>query len=621
MAINDNTTAAQNNNAQAAAAIPQAAPQVQTTQAAVPQSPWASMGILGRLPIERNPGSEVLSSLQSKFKKLIEETANNEDWIVGLVPIDNVGDSGLKFSTLVLTLISKKQPRFVAYHSLMLEGSSDKIPSRFENVNGVQVEIFHPSTDAYDADFSRIVQSRLAFGPEMVKFNADTTMVPRNFDVSDELKVRVLLSNTMFACHNELTVRNPEFVDVTIGLLGPNTVLRVVHNFEKVQINDATAQPVRSDLMLNFTFQQQQQTQQNASVNSTQQARTVSRLSGFIDLAYDPAVPQQNAYMNPQMAGMNPFLTYAARLVVTNLDLAVASTLPTQLLALSSALTLSENNSWYHTFFQHGGSKVNGVDLNDIGAIGYEVNIFPQQGAVKKAYDTKSSAFTHANLGHLLGMTCRPNLMLAMDVPDCGPQTWYTAVFAAAAQGNAEAIQAILNAAHVLTNGKFDKDNFHGPIFSGKDRILLGSYTADNGARHDIRDVDYLAILNATQGKDMDLLTTWSNSFSGHLPLPKRLADRKAIIMNLFPNAEINGAALRLTFSGEFCARLAQAQAAAGMRLSVQTPMSGAEFNNQRGTFNSSSALIPLGAAAQFTQQYSNPGAGVNAGGSYNGRW
>ena len=596
MAINDssaNTNAVPERAIQSTGApIPTAAKSVPTPRTA---NWFGSQDGLGRTPVERGLGTEQLALLKSGIEKLISDNRtqfNSTDWTLEMIPIEK-GMTKLHYSALVITLVSKNDLKNkVAVHSLILEATGDRIAPRYETINGQQVEIVRTATDAYDGVFIDIVNTRVkSLYKQSDIVNAEATVVPRSFNAADPLAINTLLSSALFACHNALIVLVPGFQDVCLTA-ARNTQMRVEHFFTKAQIADAVGQPVRNDITV--VFSERQPVQTSGSINNTDSNRTFSTINGFIDLVYNPV--EQPLYGNygqfQQPGALPPTIRYAAHYVITNIDTQVASTLPAQLLAISTATTLRENDSWKTTFSHAGGGTARKNDTNDIGAVGFEVNIAKVIEGPNTTVpdgvriDTKHSNFTTQQLGQLLGLTVRPGLAFSLDVPDCGPTTSYLSIFAAAALGNLDAHRTIIKAANYLTDNNFL--NFFkndGRIFADVGMpIHLGTYTDSDGTIRDLRDIDYLGILNVTGDKGLDVVKAWSNTFNAvHEPIAVRFAARKNILMNVVPNVEITGRAVRVTFDAGFLDALASAIYASGLVVSVDTLRSLNDFNQQRG--------------------------------------
>lgn len=614
MAIRDDETAATSTQAQASAApMGYGAAPAQRTD-----NTWSfhSAGPLGLAPMGKNIGSEVLAKLQKALTDVY--TRADQKFEISLVPVDNNNESNLAFSSLVVCVRDKtfKEVGY-AYYTMVLEASGEKIPPRFETINNQQVEVLRVPGDAVDEDLMKVVSAKVAAAfPGQKIFAADAMVVPASFNTEDPKAVHALAVNAALATFTEINMRSPGFNDLNLAQSKHDSNLLVRLSFDKTQVENAAGEPQRSDVKIDFTSQQNQQ-QNNRSLNSGDRVTKVAQLSGFVDVVWAPvqtqmgmaqyAMPQQNPMMNQK---------YVSRLVLTNVENNYSTTLPSYLLAIVTALSVRDDNNWYNVF-KSSPSFGNESLMHDVGALNIEANMENNANGIGARIDTKKDTFAIADLARLLAMTIRPGLVISMDVPDCGPQTWYTSVFAAASNGSRTATEAIYNAAMTLTNGAFSRHFQPGmPMFSDQgNRVHLGTYVSSSGVKRDIRDIDYLAVMNMTN--DVEIIRKWSDTFNAvGIPLLERLAQRKRIITGIATNAEITGFASRVTFTEGFLKALASACAEAGLVVRIDTAMSGIGFQNDRGVAGFvDSSLNQMGNAGFFNR------GGVGAGQAFNNQF
>ena len=254
-----------------------------------------------------------------------------------------------------------------------------------------------------------------------------------------------------------------------------------------------------------------------------------------------------------------------ARFVMTNMENEYLQTLPAYLLSLVTAHAIGRDNNWFNAFKPRLMAP-NEQDIHDIGAINLEVNVENNPSGVGSVIDTKSATFGIPELVQLLSSTLRPGLLMSLDVADNGPSSWCTSVFAEASINNPDAVSAIYNAAMQLTNGMF-QSHFpaNTPMFTDQgNRIHMGHYVDRNGVERDIRDIDYLAVLNLLSN-DLATVQEFSNTFNNTaLDINIRLAKRKQIITGIAQRAEITGYATRVTFNSSFMDALVNSVMAAG---------------------------------------------------------
>lgn len=205
---------------------------------------------------------------------------------------------------------------------------------------------------------------------------------------------------------------------------------------------------------------------------AVERTSVISRVSGFMDLVWDPVQAPTNFYYAPQQQS---FQRYVARFVMTMMESHDLLTIPAQLLGLLPALNLRENNAWIQAFKQHNYSQ--DIDIHDIGAVGIEANFEGNLNGIGKRIDTVLIA-SRMNiciswlLLRFVKVCCFP------DIPESGPESWYNEVFVAAADGNQVARNMIIAAANQLTNGHFNKyfNNNDAICIHEENRIHLGTY-------------------------------------------------------------------------------------------------------------------------------------------------
>ena len=525
---------------------------------------FRSMGNMTRTPMGRTPASEVLSKLVKALSAVYEEGAD-KSFEVACIPVDMNSTTSLGVSALVVALRDKQDMSLgVAFHTLIVEASVEPVAPRFEVINGVNTEIVRSVGEAYDKIMISEISGVIAKAyPSSQQHPASACVVPRDFNINDQTAVYTLAANALFAASSELETSGPNFIDLNLANADRDSNLQVRVAFGNTQINNAVQQPVRNDVAIDFTAAPNNQNQ-NAQQLSVERVSGISRLGGFIDLVWDP-VQMAQAPIWGQAVQQNNYQRYSARFVATSLESQSVLTIPAQLLALIPALSLLENNQWVQAFRQNSFNAE--ADMHDIGAVGIEANFDGNPNGIGTRIDTKADSFRPEHLYKLISAVFRQGLHISLDVAECGPDTWFNDVFAAAAEGNPRANQAIIDAAQTLTNGNFLKYFPGGPVAKDdNNRIQLGHYGDRNGVRRDIRDIDYLAILNLVGEKDMEVVQKWSDSFLlVNRPLPLRLADRKRIITGIFSDVVFTGFARRVTFEPSFIEALAKGAADAGM--------------------------------------------------------
>ena len=579
-----------------------------------PQQPpkWSfhNSSMFQRGPIGRNISSEALGKLQKAIEEIFKSSAPNFE--IQLLSLDNNNQTNLAYSCLVVCLKNKAEPELgVAFYTFIIEGSGEKIPPRFENINGNQVEIIRTASEANDAILAQEIGKKLAaMYPNQRLLPSDACVIPASFKPEDIKAVHAIAVSAGMACHTLLLSKSPSFVDLRLSENQHDSNLVVQPRYENKTIEDAVGAPIRSDVQIAFSSQQNNQNQANKSVNDSGRVIRVSQIDGFVDLVWAPVVESNQFSMyQPNIDPRTVYQKYAARFVMTQVTNEYLQTLPAYLLSLVTATLIREQNNWYNVFRPRA-TLAKEVDLHDIGMVNLECALpGPDGQPTRGPIDTKTSTFGAADLARLISMCVRPGLILSMDIADAGPDTWCTSAFAAASDGSPEvragATKTILDAAQYLTNGNFGNHFPQGtPLFvDSGNRVHMGFYEDSTGAQRDIRNLDYLAVLTQTQN-DPEVIKKYSDTFTNNnIPLNLRLAERKRIYAGIVNRLEITGFATRVTFSDAFIKALVAGCMAAGLQMRADLAGVGIETQDRAGFAGIAAALANPNSTGLFNQQ------------------
>lgn len=592
------------------------------------------MGVMAErnpAPLAGTPDAEAMKAFGDAVKVLISNAHENYD--LQMVNVSKTEHTNLFCSAIVL-VVRHKQNRDVAlsFHTMLVGDTSSDLPRPQVNINGKVVEQQWVIGDAYDNDYRAVVAGAIArqfpnTNPNNM-FDAEGQVIPPGYDFKDLSLVRTTLANAFRAAGTVLNSNASNFKDYSLegSAAGLNSVATLA--FNQNQQANAVGEPVRTDVYISYaevlgTNQGGKQPGERVSLNSGERTQQTFGIGGFMDLLWDPANPQvtQNPYqMAMQNYNQQPQSThlYTPRFVITKLDAKVLNTLPGQLLGLVTSLTLRNAGNWIGAFRR---PHTNEFDMRDVGAIGIEANLDKNPSGFGSRIDTRSESFTTQQLAALVQAFIRPNLAVSMDVAECGPETWLTSVFLAAARGSADANEAILSAASLLTNGRF---NYAGPtVFNENNRIHMGYYVDKNGVRRDVRDVDYLAIANMFGETDPVQIREWSDTFTRteyHQDL--RLAARRQILESAIGGSvTYTGFAERVTFAGPFMDALEKAVVATGLTIRPVTPFQDMTGPNRATAAWMQNLRLDTNSAGLFSRNYgggAQPGMQVN--GTF-GRW
>lgn len=617
MAINDNTGANQPQAAQQTAYT--GSPASQSNQPPRRTMSFMKIGTVGGL--SRTPASEILTkamiALDAEYKKTTEKP-----WEVTLLAVDNTKETNLAFSSIIVAVRRTDAPsRGVCYHTLILEESGEPLPVRLESFRNQSFEIQRVTSDAYNELYAQAVEQviKRAF-PNTNCMKMDGEVVPRGFNFEDKDALHTLALNAQLPCYTALEVMDPQFQDMDLTAFENDSTLSVRIAFNEPQKIDYVGLPVRNDINISLTASSIIRNQQVADVNAQDRTKLIASIGGYIDPIWAPGDVSQFNY-NPNQ----PQPKFAARFVITNMENVQQTTIASQLLALTAASVLRENSNWYPYFSPRPQTGKRDVDLRDIGAINIEGNISNNVSGYDAYIDTKAATFTPQELGRLIQMTFRPGIHFSLRVSEFGADTWYNAPFIAAAMNDRDAINAILRGADTLTGGKFSQHygTNESPVLINFDRVHLGYYTGADGLKHDISDIDYLAIMNLVGKTDNTAGAAWANTFlSEDQSSPLRLAARKKMI-EAVTSSEVTytGFARIVTFTNRFIDSLVKACADTKLDMRAINPNVTGDFFSQRAQagFINQVQMMP-GHTGIFSQGYGSQQTGYQGPNVYRGR-
>lgn len=549
------------------------------------------------------------------------------------------GQNGLKIASLVVAATSKDpSKKVVSHHTMILASTGTRTTAADGSFNGAKYERLLVPADGYDKRMRGAVEQRLAAKfPGYQQVSAEASVVPESINAANETEVLNLASNATIAASTILISALGEQEDFTLqGAAQANMAVEIKNMF--AHATNLAGLPVRSDVtieMLDVLSGQQNQNNNGDEMSYSDSAANslVSQINGYMDLIYHPT----------GMGGMGAqenLYTYTPRLVITNIDSEVTNTLTSLLLALQTTQALAEQDRWQNVLLrQHkdgAAHPMRGINLRDLGVIGLEVprttQFNPLQGLeeVKPArFPTASAAQGDFLVGSLIKTYIRPKfLVVSMDVEENGPNTWLTSVFVAAARGNVEANQELVDAADLLTLGNFSKRlkqaGLENAPFMINDNayINLGVWNSEYGLR-DIRDFDYLAVFNATGEADPQVIRDFSDQLvNSDIDPMFRLAKNREILASLIDGMTVTGRAARVTVNPDVLYCLSQAVRDSGLVFDVKFG-SGAPIGSARhtATFLNNIRGTGLGSSGAFMQGFTRragPG-GMPATGF--GRW
>lgn len=392
-----------------------------------------------------------------------------------------------------------------------------------------------------------------------------------------------------------------------------NAVLQIESSISRTTSRDELDNPIRSDWKIDLAVRQENQAYDNLSyiddLNRENQSCVLTKACGFIDAIADEKITPIAGGVPLREIRMSPHI------IITDI-FASKPTMGFMLFGLISTLVMGNKNMWLAAFLPDG-SKYN------VGALNIKTNIEKNQNGIGNKIDFNAergkNKLTQEQIYTIINDMFSLAPIVSMDIPAYGPHSYYSSVLSSAASGSVTpnsdgAINALIETAHSLTNGAFDKNFPKDSIFSYEGVVVpMGTWMDKNGQLRDIRDVDLTMIASETES--IELMDEWIMS-----NLPSRLTSKDPyltkvnIINQLIPKAKITGKAIRVTFTKLFISHLEEAAVKAGLRVKYDSEAKVVESNNL-GVVTSAYANARRDGNARFA--YEN----VFSGPTYNTNW
>jgi hypothetical protein len=579
-------------------------------------------GILTR-PMSRRSTGEITA----QYKKKLDELLSNHikegfDHTFKILVMDNQeGNTGPLSAILICYHRLVGTEHHCSVYTLLIEGSCELLPPRTYTINGRSVQVETAPSDVYTTGMSNKIALHIqqVHGQPMKVIESGMMVVPRETSYEDDFHMRQIayvatqaaFTSSSRLGHQDQPVFNLNMINTNDTSLTAKIAYSAQNDFNSGQAETVTGLPVRSDIHISLigSLNTVDRSQNDLGFEPS---RELVSIDGYVDLIYNQPPPP--------MPGQLPITQhYVPNFVITRADTQIdAITMELQLLALAQATLVSQNWAWAGAFRPN--HDITGMDLRDIGAIGYEINLNGGDGGKPKRVDTKASDFDGNALSQFIQMNIHKDVVYSMDVDEGGDLSWINELFLESAYGGAvgsQAAQYIIQAADNLTNNAFSATFQGGPIVShASNRVHLGYYKEVDGSLHDIRDIDYLAILNLLGKNDLTTVAQWGETFDNDaIPLEIRLETRLNIIKQVMSNNfTLKGYARRILFNPAFLNSLNQACYNAGLIIRPHNMIQEFAQGMSRGSYNMMQYALPSESVhALFTNQpqsYRNSGIG-----------
>lgn len=542
----------------------------------------AALRANSRLPFSRQLGGESLVKFQKAMHGALLDLGITEEDGYDLIQVD-CNQNALAVSASLLVRAEQVGTKvYASVFTYLIEASAGRlVPRTFQSTSGVHeipVTVGDLFDDLYWDRVRHIVITSLGV-PEIEVLDGGAMVIPTNYNFEDiDGVIRTTayygIAGILSSLDYHLKAHNNNF---NVGAIGKRDRLVAHMEYNPDQVYDAAGNPVRTDVAITVSGIADQPTQAGQAPSPSAQQRTIPlvRVAGFVDLIYHQKtagglqIDQMQQMMMMQAGVQLPQTSYVPRFVQTlNEAYFDEVSLETILFGFLAVDLLNTNLAWTHVFKPRYGVDAE-HDLRDVGALGYEVQLH-EAGLGK--IDTRSSTFTSEKLADILRRSIAPEMVFSVDIPEVGEMSVLNDVFRAAAMGYPEANRQLIAAADHMLCGKFSEFFPAGAPFVINDdnRIPLGVYHDGESVR-DLRDLDYLAMLNICTDTEIRKVMDWSSSNDDtNIPEDIRLDTRCRLINATLNDPKILGWARRVTISAQASKAMAEAFRANGLMIAPE---------------------------------------------------
>lgn len=579
--------------------------------------------------VNYHSGSEELEALYKYATELIESVNKA---IVGEKSTEKplavtrllASTNDLRYSGIV---ISNSQGGVTAIHTLLVEATGDYPESQtldFENgYTRTKHEFIIPPSFAFDLKLAQksmaVVRDNLRIPTGQKIRWVEGTMIPKEYRLTQNIenrKVEAIIGVAIKAVQAEVSTALNKYYGVSM-----NQMKKQFGNFYTVDVEfpgdmhsigggstavDVTGLPVRQDIKVTLSIRPQNRNKREDTINHSSGGSKISEVSGYIDFIWK--APEQNNQfnMNPFMQAMQQnFLsmqTFMANFVITNIDS------PTYLmtehisaLALASVGSIWQNRTWVQAFsrkYAPSKSAKSKLRYDDVGVLAIEAGQIVQSDqqfgvptrVLGQYIDTTAKDFDFTKVQNMINALVSPNMLISIDVPESGPNTWSTSIFRSIAKlsspaedDRAEATAAAMrfnNAVSVLMGGGPDNPiRFQDPgvpMFVDWKTLIHGGYFVDD---KEIRDLRYLssyltvAAFLHDHGQAYDRLGLYNGTMTNYNLDPRIRASSQFALINemSMETAVVKEYYTRLTFHGGFFSSLINQLKATGFNVDMST--------------------------------------------------
>lgn len=541
-------------------------------------------GLDERRMFSRNNAGEAVSQFSNTLRKVILAQLGTERAAQVRQQILDRTVEGTQLSSIIISY--RGEANTVHHFYLLVERSNETLPAQPYQFGSTSIEIQLTACDVDNIQYMEKVSALVLkeWGSTLEKplrdIRTGSMVLPIELDPNDEEAIRLVAYHAFAAIEDSVLRTENNYVPFSIAHnIDRNDVLSAKMDFHPMPVKNSVGLPLRSDIAVQLV----------ASTNNNQDvlqsnSRILTSVNGYVDMMYMP--PQPVVYGQPPS-----YRRYNPRFVITQATpMTDAVSYERQLLAILSTFQLNHDLLWAATFKPRFGDAVSS-NMRDIGALGLEIPELSGDGGNGKGkrLNVLQEGF---NLPGFIQDVMFPNLVYSMDIEESGEMSWLDLIFAAAATGDAGAHAALFEAMNALTSGRFasNYDPTHPIVVDSGSRIHLGYYQDEDGNLKDIRNIDYLYVLNHSGEQSLNAIWDWASSFENRNENEIIRLDRRLRLIHMIcPSARVKGYARRVDFVG--AALLAFDKSAKEAGLTIRGNMSSGMITQRNRGYDNIAAI------------------------------
>lgn len=429
---------------------------------------------------------------------------------------------GNAFSAIAIanSFIGANNQKQVVYHTLLIEATGDVPAPHVYQAYNKTVTMYRKPAEALDDKFmgsARVaIRQQLALQESVKIISVDGYVFAREIDVTDEESVMSALYVSVTAVYSETLAIAEGVVGEPITALtskeGSRFGLNIKYNSPNQIFYNEAGMPIRKDVELHVAIRHGQSN--DRSMNDGKMEELVGVVSGYFDLRFNPNF-RGNPYA-PQ--GHNNYQDYPYRIMFVATDYRTGDgTLmtPSVIWLLNGAIPeLAAQWMWIDYFIERANVSGKDIDYNNVSLLNIQANMMNDPKGYGDPIKVNDPKLAERGAGTYIASNVDPRLILAIDVPSAGPNTWFLSAFRHAAKNNSDMATArLINGISTLIGRPFSSK--HRMFGTGGCKVSGGYFTV-KGERRDLRCIEsylgFAALATSNNGGVADI-AAFNNTF------------------------------------------------------------------------------------------------------------